>query len=789
MDLRLDHYPLCVEKCVLITESYRETEGEPEPIRQAKAFANVLKKIPIWIDRDEYIVGKAASKPFGVELDPFLALWDVNQIKELETEGVIVVEEKDWAILEEMASYWKKRNRNYQSSQRFVNNETMFKFAKIGIALPPYRLKEEGIGAYAGSGLALYCGLHLGVPDYEGVLKKGLRFYINMAKDELSKLKLYTKKDLKKKFFLEGVMIALSAIIEFAQRYADLARELLEKESDPERRAVLLKIYEACSWVPENPARSFHEAIQSFWLIYLMCNPSPTIGMGRFDQYMYPFYKKDRDEGKITDEEVIDLLCELRRKDMSLIRIALRPEKRKQHAGVGQAKWHNMVIGGVDREGKDATNELTYLILEAAKRVRTPHHTITLRVHDGTPEDLMLKAIEVVKTGIGMPAFVGDKSYIEFLVLNGVPIEDARDYALGGCLDVALPGKGRLVEAPFFVFPKVFEMFLNGGVDPRTGIKIPEDWSVEVEKIGTFREFLGAFKRYMREILETWIAFVNSGSVAFWDNYHLLEATLMEGGIECGLGYLERRMPYDFNGTALAVGAINVINSLAVIKKLVFEEGRCSLGELKEALKNDWKGYEEIRKLCLKAPKYGNDNEYVDEIAAEIYNFYADEITKYKTANGARWVPGGISISSMWLGGAITGATPDGRFSGQVLADGSMSPAQGTDTNGPTAVIKSASKINQERFASTLLNMKLHPSCLKTAEDMKKLSALIKTYFSLGGKHIQFNVVSRETLIEAQKNPERYRDLIVRVAGYSAYFVQLGKAMQDEIIARTELAI
>ncbi|MEM4523104.1 MAG: pyruvate formate lyase family protein, partial [Nitrososphaeria archaeon] len=749
---------------------------------QAKAFAHVLDNIPIWIDENELIVGHGASEPGGVELDPFLGIWKIEDIKGVEEEGLITVDEKDLPKINEMAKFWKTKNIQYRA--QFAWTDSLFNFMKVGISLPPMRSKDEERGAYAGSGLAIYSGLHLTVLDYEKLLNLGLMHFIKEAEAELENLRLFTRDDIEKKNFLEAVIISLNAIIRFANRYAKLAEEMASKEKDPIRKKELERIAETCKWVPANPARTFYEAIQSFWFIYLVCNPSPTIGMGRFDQYMYPFYKRDKEAGRITDEEVLALLCELRIKDMELVRIALRPIKRQQQAGI--AKWHNMIIGGVTPDGKDATNELTYLILEAAKIVRTPHHTITLRVHENTPEDLIIKALEVVKLGLGMPAFIGDKSYIEFLTSLGVPLEIARDYAIGGCLDVAIPGKARLGAAPFFVVPKVLEIFLNDGIDPRTGVMV-KPLDKDLTEIKSFEEFLSSFKQYLAYSISRVIEGQNTLWYFHQDTFkHVVEAVLMDEGIDIGKGLLERKMPYDFDATLLAVGMINVVDSLAAIKKLVFDEKKITLKQLKEALAANWQGYEEIRKMCLEAPKYGNDDDYVDSIAVDLYNFYADEVYKYNYTNGERWVPGGISISSMWAGGAITGATPDGRFAGEVLADGSMSPMRGRDINGPTAVIRSASKINQSRFASTLLNMKFHPSSLSSTEDLRKLAFLIKTYFKLGGKHIQFNVVSRETLIEAQKHPENYRDLVVRVAGYSAYFVELAKSIQDEIIKRTE---
>jgi pyruvate formate-lyase/glycerol dehydratase family glycyl radical enzyme len=783
--VRREYFPLCVQKAQLITKMYRETEGEPESLRQAKAFAHVLENIPIWIDEEELIAGHAASKPWGVEIDPFLGPIDIEMLKGLEQEGVVVIDEEDWSAIREVAEYWRRRNWQYRTWQ--LTDERLWKFLQVGIWLPPMRNRTEGVGTYAGSGLGIYHGLHLAVPDYEKVLSHGLNSIIEEAEEELKSIRFFGRDDVEKRLFLDAVIIALKAINHFANRLADLAESQAGTEANPERREKLQRIAETCRWVPANAARSFYEALQCFWLIYLVCNPSPTIGVGRFDQYMYPFYKKDKEMGRITDEEVVSLLCELRVKDMELVRVALRPEKRMQHAGM--AKWHNMVIGGVTSNSQDATNELAYLILEAAKRLTTPHHTITLRVHEGTPEELMIEALEVVKTGVGMPAFVGDRSYIEFLLSKGVPLSVARNYALGGCLDVALPGLMRIVGASFFVAPKVLEIFLNDGVDPRTGLEVGP-FKVDLDKFQTYVEFTDALKEYLAHFIGLWVEVANlNAAVRSELTKHVVEAALMTNGIKAGKSFFERKMPYEINSVLLPVGMINVADSLATIKKLVFEEKKITMEQLKKAVQANWKGHEDLRRMCLEAPKYGNDDDYTDLIAKDLYRFLAKTITKFDYTLGGKHQPGGISISSMWAGGDITGATPDGRYAGEVLADGSMSPMRGRDTNGPTAIIKSASKIDQALYASTLLNMKFHPSTLGNTEDLKKLATLIKTYFSLGGKHIQFNVVSREMLLEAQKHPESYSDLVVRVAGYSAYFVQLGKRVQDEIIARTELSI
>jgi formate C-acetyltransferase len=497
---------------------------------------------------------------------------------------------------------------------------------------------------------------------------------------------------------------------------------------------------------------------------------------------MYPFYKKDIQEGKITDEEVLELLQCLRIKDMQT-NTTFNREQRKKRGGF--AKWNNMVIGGVTPEGKDATNELTYLILESAKRCPTPHPTITLRVHDGTPEALMMKSLELVKTGIGMPAFVSDNSYIEFLLSLGATLKDARDYAIAGCLDACVAGKSRIGRMPVFIIPRVFDFFLHNGVDTKTG----QQWGPKTGDIESFKTF-DAFMKAWKEHFAYWI-----GCQAECDNIEILarnevtpnpiSSSLVVDAIKVGKNYLDRPFPIENGAAIIACGMINVVDSMAAVKKLVFEEKKVTMKELKTALDANWQGYEKMRKMFLAAPKYGNDDDYVDSIATELYRFFADEVTSYDTVFGGKCVPSGVSVTAHWPGGELTCATPDGRFAGEVLADGTHSPAQGRDTHGPTAVLKSAAKIDQGSFQSTLLNMKFDPSALKSTEDLRKLSDLIRTYFGEGGKHIQINVVDRETLLDAQKHPEKHRDLIVRVAGYSAYFVQLAKPLQDEVINRS----
>jgi formate C-acetyltransferase len=502
---------------------------------------------------------------------------------------------------------------------------------------------------------------------------------------------------------------------------------------------------------------------------------------------MYPFYSQDKAEGRLTDEQTLELLICLRIKVMQYNFVGGGKAQREKWSGL--ARWNNWVIGGVTPDGRDASNELSYLILEAADRCRTPHHTITLRVHEGTPDDLILKALQLVKTGMGMPAFISDRSYIGYLTSQGVPLAEARDYALAGCLDVNLPGKSRINAFGMFIAPLVFEITLNNGVEPRSGKPLGPQTG-ELESFTTFDDLMRAFKTQMVHFMdlaaEEHNILLRAQSEMFPDAVH---SALMADAIKIGRDALDRALPFENGACMNVVGMVNVADSLAAVKQLVFEQKKVTARELKAALDANWQGYEHIRKLCVAVPKYGNGNPYVDCIAQELYQFWADQSFTYPTIFGGTMKPAGISITSYGPGGALTGATPDGRYAGEVLADGTMSAAQGRDTHGPTALMRSAMTINQTPYQSTLFNVKFHPSALKSTEDLQKLGGLIKTYFACGGKHVQFNVVNKDTLVDAQKHPENHRDLIVRVAGYSAYFVQLSKRIQDDIIGRTEHAL
>jgi len=752
-------------------------------LRRAKALAHVLDNITIFIEDDELIVGNAASKPMGLEFDFYAGLWSQDEIDGLKEAGYDIAPEEEAEILQ-MNAYWKDYNPLSRMGRLF--DDRLWPFMQSGMILPPWKNREEGSGGgYAESGMGLGPGFYLMTVDFERVLNRGLNDTLKEAEAELNKSQRLPSDAPDKVHFLQAVLIALPAVVRFAERFATLAEEMAAVSVDPNRRKELEKIAVTCRQVPANPARTFYEAVQSFWFIFLMITPSPTASIGRFDQYMFPFYKRDSAAERITDTDVLELLQCLRIKDMQINRTSGKLARQKN---AGMAKWHNMTIGGVTPEGEDATNALSYLIIEALKLCPVPHHTVTLRVHDGTPEELMLKALDVVKTGIGMPAFVGDQSYIGYLTGEGVALKDARDYAMAGCIDAAITGKSRIAAYGMFIVPKVFEAAMNNGIEPQIGAQLGLTTG-NFEDFASFDDFLNAFKTQLRYFL---------GLHAEKNNIELqvsrdlfpdpLRSSLMHEGIKAGKALLDRTFPFENGAVMNPVGMINVVDSLAAVKKLVFEEKKFSQKELKDALSSNWEGerYGKMRKAFLAAPKYGNNENDVDAIAMDLFRFWADITVQFETCLGGTHKPTGVSVSAQWPGGTLTGATPDGRYAGECLADGTVSAMRGMDLHGPTAALHSAMKIDQTAYQAALLNMKFHPSSLKTTEDLRKLSFLIRTYFSRNGKHIQFNVVNRKTLRAAQQRPEKHKDLLVRIAGYSAHFIHLGKPMQEEIIKRTE---
>lgn len=635
------------------------------------------------------------------------------------------------------------------------------------------------------SGYGLGPGFALVCVDYSKILNHGANVMIAEAKEQLKNLRYEQPDILEKRDFWEGVVIVFEAWIRFAHRYADLCEQLAAEEKDAKRAAELTEMARICRKVPAEPAETFWEAMQSFWFTFLMCCPSPTTSAGRFDQYMYPFYKKDIEEGRITDEEVLELLEILRIKNMKLNRVSGKANRAKNS---GMAKWYNWTIGGVDAQGNDATNELSYLLLDAAIDTHVPHHTITVRVHKNTPEKLMVKALECVRSGIGMPAFVGDESNIEFFIRqpgNHLTLEEARDWCCTGCVDANVPGITRTQVACFFIVPQAMDIALHNGFCRYTKEMVGKAIG-DVTKM-SYEQLENAIFDEIRYLMRMANERINIELIAERNLFpDVFRSSLMRDGVKVGKDMYNRRFDFE-NGAVLgAVGAVNAGNGLYAIKKLIFEQKKYTMEELMAALDADWVGYEAMQKDFRDQPKYGNNIPEVDELINKFYQLHADTCLSLPCVYGASLEPNAISISAHQPGGAVTGATPDGRKGGAILADASLSPDHGTDVRGPLAVFQSAMRVQQAAYQGTLMNMKFHPTALKTEDDLKKLGGMIKTYLTHGGKHVQFNVVNKEEMLDAKVHPEDHPELIVRVAGYSAYFTRLTPAVQDEVIDRMD---
>jgi len=781
---------ICIEKFKITVKTEKECTGWPAILKRGKTLQNVLEQIPIHIMPDELIVGAPSSQPWALEIDAGLGLWDKSEIDALREDGFEFSEEDEKVLLELNEQF--KPFGMYQGANLVVaENDSMDAFARSGMMLAPWK-KDKKLGNRVGggaacSGLGNGPGWNLLCINYNLPLQKGLLAMVEEINKEIQAMEFYESNSYERAVTLNAMRMSLTGLINFAGRYSKLAAEMAETETNEQRKKELLEISEICKRVPAYPARTFREAIQSFWFVFLLMNPAPTPTIGRFDQYMYPFYKADKEAGRITDEEVLELLECLRIRCMELNQQSGKEIRKRTSGG---ARWINMTIGGVKPDGSDACNELTGLILDAVMDCKTPHHTVTLRVAESTPDSIMLKAVKAQAMGCSMPAFVGDKSYINYFNKpddpdDGLPIEIARDYCMTGCIDGNIPGKTRTMGITMFVAPLALDIFLNDGWDNNIEAQVGHKTG-DLDNFKTYDEFYDAFKGEFKYFIQKAAQKLNIESMVFRDLLpDPFRAALMDGGIESGLDIYKRKVDFESSQLLNPVGMVNLAQSLYAIKKLVYERKVVTLSELKKALDANWEGYEDLRQMCLKLDHYGNGVDEIDDIVAECYNYWCDVADKTPSALGGNFRCSAISVTSHQPGGALVGASPDGRYAKEILCDACASPMRGMDTNGPLAVFRSALKIPQDRFQAMLLNMKIHPSALKTETDMMKLAAAIRGYLCNGGKHVQFIVENQETLKDAKIHPEAHRDLLVRVAGYSTYFVQLTPGLQDEVIART----
>lgn len=774
---------VCTERASFYTEVYKNNEEKPVLIKRALALEETLKKMTIYIDEGELIVGNHSSRLNAAPFFPEYAVeWMLKELDEFDKRpgDAFYLTENTKQEIRKICPFWEGRT-------------TLDK----GYALMPDEYKEvHSTGIIRAEGNLTSGDAHIAVNN-EKILSLGIKGYLEEVYLFRSRLDLSDFEDLKKEQFYKSLIIGLNALTQFIKRFEKLSLELSNTEQDLNRKQELLKISENCNYIAENPPKGFYQALQLTYFIQLVLqieSNGHSVSFGRMDQYLYKFYKEDIDTGKITDAFIMDLL------ECTWIKLlSIKKIRSWSHTkfSAGGPLYQNVTIGGQTIAGTDAVNGLSYLILKSVGNTKLTQPNLSVRFHKNLSQDFMQECMKVIEKGFGMPAFNNDEIVIPQLLKLGVEKEDAYNYSAIGCIEIAVPGKWgyRCTGMSFLNFMRVFMAAINDGVDNMSG-KVFHKGKGTLNDFKSFEELMEAWKDQVQYYAKATVAIDTAVDTALEENVpDILCSAFVDNCISTGKFIKEGGSKYDFI-SGLQVGIANLGNSLAAIKKLVFEEKRISSEELMAALENDFDGIqgEKIRQILLNyAPKFGNDDNYVDLLTKDAYLDFINELEKYHTTRfgrgpiGCRYYAGTSSISSNVPSGAVVKATPDGRKAYTPLAEGS-SPSSGTDVSGPTAVFNSISKLPVEKIlGGVLLNQKLTPQTIKSDSDKNKLISMLRTFFTdLKGWHVQYNIVSRETLLDAKKNPEQYRDLIVRVAGYSAFFNTLSPDTQDDIIARTE---
>lgn len=763
---------LCIERARLITQGYRQSEDAPIILRRAKALAHYLNNRTLYLLPHERIAGNIASKPCS--LITFPEKWSNWLDKAIDGEYSELLDNKEERQeLHEIHKYW--RNKSVHGMER---------------RLLPKEILDYW--SYPNHGVFLWRhGGHVGTPNYEKLFKVGLKGIIEEANGYLKKISsdpelyVHARDYFKKRAFYEAVIIATEAVIKQGKRFSELCRQKAEEENDVTRKAELKEMAEICNWVPENPPRTLYEALQFYWFVNLVARVLDLQSSGngeRIDQIFYPFYKKDKGEGRITYEQAQELVEHL------LLKFneegALIPPSQP---AAGPLITRVTTIGGVTRQGTDATNEMTYIFMDAKNEMGLNQPALAVRLHPKTPQALYKKIVESLLKQPGVYSFFNDTMMIPFLMNLGIPLEDAREYSTDGCMRWIIPGKAICMRAlgGTVALPKCLEYAFYQGVDKFTGKQVgprtsdPLTWA-------SVEDVMQAYEEQLRFFMHKLVTIYNVVDVLDeqWLPQPFLSSVVdgcLERGEDC------REYKYYPNTIIQPVGQVPIINSLAAMKKLVFEEKKVSMGELIDALKDNWEGKEELRQRFLnEAPKWGNDDDYVDLIGVEFYKRTNQVIKSYKNIWGVSFNEDGTGGASYFDYSGLTGATADGRKDRDLFPDGTISPQIGTDVRGPLATMKSASKIDHAGTFTHLFNQKFTPQELRRNNGANFI-ALLRSFVDLGIHHTQFNVISRETLLEAQAHPEKYSDLVVRVAGLAGYFVDYSRPVQDQIIARTDL--
>ncbi len=769
-------------RALLVTETYQKYKNQPPVMKRALMLKNILEKMPIYIEDETLIVGNQASSNKDAPIFPEYTMKFV--IDELDTfekrDGdVFYITEKTKEGLRSIAPFWE--NNNLRAKGEALLPKEVNVFMETGFF---------GMEGKLNSGDA-----HLAV-DYQKLLKIGLIGYEKRVQTILENLDLCVPENIDKYQFYKAVLIVIEAVHTFAKRFSALAKEKA-MSLEGKRKEELLEISRICQEVPYQPAKSFYEAIQSVWFIQLILqieSNGHSLSYGRLDQYMYPYLKHDLEQEIINEDQAVELLTNLWIKTLTINKVRSQAHT---FSSAGSPMYQNVTIGGQTTDHQDASNLLSFLVLKSVAQTKLPQPNLTVRYHANIDPKFFDEAIEVMKLGTGMPAFNNDEVIIPSFIEKGVKEEDAYNYSAIGCVETAVPGKWgyRCTGMSYMNFPRILLIAMNNGVDMTTGKRFVSECGYFTE-MQSYEQLVQAWDKVVRELTRMSVIVENAIDLASErDVPDILCSTLTEDCIGRGKTIKEGGAVYDFI-SGLQVGIANMADSLAAIKKLVFDEQKITKQQLWEALVDNFESEESQRiqtMLIEDAPKYGNDDDEVDQLVVEAYKSYIDEMKKYPNTRYGRGPIGGIryagtsSISANVGQGSGTMATPDGRKAHTPLAEG-CSPSHSQDKHGPTAVFKTVSKLpTHEITGGVLLNQKVTPQMLASEENKQKLKMMIRTFFNrLKGYHVQYNVVSKETLIDAQIHPEKHKDLIVRVAGYSAFFNVLSKATQDDIIGRTE---
>lgn len=783
----LDEKPyIDAQRAILATLAYKENLNQPRVMVRAKMLEKVLDHMSIYIEDKSLLAGNQATKNRNAPIFPEYTMeFVMNELNQFEKRDgdVFYITEKTKEQLREIAPFW--QNNNLRARGEALLPEEVRVFMETGVF---------GMEGKLNAGDA-----HLAV-NYERILKDGLRGYEKRVKEYKATLDLTDPESIDKYCFYNAVLIVLEAVRNFANRYSVLAKDLAEKELNQERKIELLEISRICSKVPYEPAETFQEAVQSVWFIQLILqieSNGHSLSYGRFDQYMYPYYDRDIKNGTIKESEALELLTCLWIKTLTINKVRSQAHTL---SSAGSPMYQNVTIAGQTIDKKDAVNDLSFLVLKSVAQTRLTQPNLTVRYHKNINKHFLDECVEVMRLGFGMPALNNDEIIIPSFMDWQVKEEDAYNYSAIGCVETAVPGKWgyRCTGMSYINFPRMLLCTMNNGVDLTSNKRFTKGYGYFTE-MESYEELLKAWDKTIREITRYSVIVENViDKASERDVPDILCSALTDDCIARGKTIKEGGAVYDFI-SGLQVGIANMADCLAAIKKLVYEEKKITRQELWNAILDDFSSPEnkKIQEMLIReAPKYGNDDDYVDQLIVEAYDSYIEEIEKYPNTRYNRGPIGGIryagtsSISANVGQGMSTMATPDGRNAFEPLAEG-CSPAHNSDKNGPTAVFKSVSKLRTNKITGgVLLNQKMTPQMLSTEENRQKLELLIKTFFNrLHGYHVQYNIVSKETLIDAQKHPEKHKDLIVRVAGYSAFFNVLSKKTQDDIMGRTEQSL